>query len=76
MLSAVKEKKKLSVSLQFQLSVTQEPIKWDMCHSESNCSGQSSNFKWQMNTNDSNDMAISADLQINKSVSHLLEFFE
>ena len=40
-----------------------------------NVSGHSSNFKWQMNTNDGNDTAISADLQIDESVSYLLEFF-
>ena len=28
-----------------------------------------------MNTNDSNDMTISTDLQINESVSYLLAFF-
>lgn len=55
---------KMAVSLQFQLSLKQKPIKWGICNLEFNFSGHSSNFKLQMNTNDSNDMAISADLQI------------
>lgn len=71
MLSAVKEKK----NWQSAIPTVTCTVACKM-GSEFNFSGHSSNFKWQMNTNDSNDMTISTDLQINESVSYLLEFFE
>lgn len=74
MLRAVKEKKN-------RQSLCNSTVTYTLAHKVGsvqlriNLSGHSSNFKQQMHTNDSNATAISADLQIDESVSYLLQFF-
>lgn len=74
MLRAVKEKKN-------RQSLCNSTVTYTLAHKVGsvqlriNRSGHSSNFKRQMHTNDSNATAFSADLQIDESVSYLLQFF-
>lgn len=62
-LCAVKEREILSVSEVPTVTYT-VAYKVGPVHLEFHFSGQSSNFKWQRSTNDSNSMAISANPQI------------